>query len=125
MAGQDPTAKHPMAKHAMAGPKSKMRSLGHGVYVDSKGMYHSKDGKFMSKAAADKALGKGPKSKSGPARDAHGRFVKNSKVTKSTRSTMSSKTMKASKPKTSLVSKIKAKLHGKPKPTTTKPKPKS
>jgi len=32
--------------------KSKMKNLGHGVFMDSAGKYHSADGKFMSKADA-------------------------------------------------------------------------
>src|SRR5579862_1659676 len=76
LAGQKPPAPaHGMPMKHTAAPKSKMRNMGHGVYMDSKGKYHSKDGKFMSKAAADKALGHGAK-KPGPMRDAKGRFMK-------------------------------------------------
>jgi hypothetical protein len=102
MAGQRPPAPgHAMPTKHTAAPKSKMRNMGHGVYMDSKGKYHSKDGKFMSKAAADKALGHGVK-KPGPMRDAHGRFMK--------------KPTSPPTKKPSMMSKTKAKLHPKKKP---------
>lgn len=96
LAGQAPKGHHPMTKHATS-PKAKLRSLGHGVYVDSKGAYRSKDGKFMSKATAEKLLGK--TGKKGPARDAKGRFVKSKQPAKPTPSK-----------KPGLMSKIKSKL---------------
>ena len=102
MAGQGPGVHgHKMPVHAMAS-KSKMRDMGHGVFMDSKGKYHHKDGKFMSKAEADRALGHGMK-KPGPMRDAHGRFMKKP-----------NHMVPHKKP--SMMSKIKAKLHHDKKP---------
>jgi hypothetical protein len=75
IAGQNhPMSGHSMPMHRAPAPKSKMRDMGHGVFMDSKGKYHSKNGKFMSTPEANKRLGKGGH-KPGPMRDSKGRFV--------------------------------------------------
>ena len=104
IAGQKPSMPgHPMPDHHkhVGQPKrpGKLHDMGHGVYMDSKGKYHSQNGKFMSTAEANKRLGKGAH-KPVPMRDAHGRFVKH--------------TPPPHKP--SMMSKLKAKFHPKPKP---------
>ena len=102
MAAQmNPKPGHKMpVNHAMAS-KSKMHSMGHGVFMDSKGRYHEQNGKFMSTADANKRLGKGMH-KPGPMRDSHGRFVK-----------------KPPMKRPGMMSKLKARFGHKPKPTDT------
>lgn len=115
IAGQAPKGGHPKATtHTTNQSKSKLKSLGHGVYIDSAGKYRSKDGKFMSKADADKRLGKGTKTLQ--QRDSKGRFVKSSKTT-STKTTTATKTSTktTAKPgkKPGVLSRLKSKLTGK------------